>query len=277
MKFAPLKLILNIAATLSLLGCTNTSNNDEWMTNALFGSSSSINEKANVKLSNWSCKPNIVLEGNSSTTNRIPLVESIVLEIREITKINYEIVTPSKKTNSINECGNVHLIFTGHRLRSANNYFRDLYLRYVGIEAWNWDAIRQFADIEERYHENHPCKTLSMSKVLYNETQTQQFSPTGHIAFSAIFISDEVYSETLEHCLREELAHALFLIPDRNIKYGWESIFNLNMTTWQRKNYSKSDIQLIKFVARNAKTLIGMDPTELRSYIKSQESMIIYD
>jgi len=94
----------------------------------------------------------------------------------------------------------------------------------------------------------NPCFTMS----LYNPAQANdRRRQTGQLPADVKVINiavDMGDSRLIQHCLFEEVGHAVFGIPDREISSPRESIFNLNGTHQDIIEYSETDLLAMHYL-----------------------------
>lgn len=141
----------------------------------------------------------------------------------------------------------IHVVLSINDWSDFFKYYEGLFMRKYGAEEfiyWKGRGAFDFPIADE-----HPCFGFGItspekfSQAGYTRSNTPDFFLIGILGASSRSSSDYMA------CLREELSHALFFIPDYSVDSWQDSIFNSNATTPELTEFSDFDRDLVRFLA----------------------------
>jgi hypothetical protein len=171
------------------------------------------------------------------------LLEAVVSEISNIA--GRKIVSYASR-----DLAKIHIIFSKDDWKMFYAYYGDFFKYTYGEEEFNY--WREKGAFDFPIADEHPCFGFGItspdkfSRAGYTRLNTPDFFLIGILESSTQSRSDYMA------CLREELAHALFFIPDYKVNDWQESIFNSNATTPELMEFSNFDKDLIRFLANTS-------------------------
>ena len=168
-------------------------------------------------------------------------VERVLAEINNIAGLTVAATGQNEDTALIH----VILSDVGHT-RFEEHYSEFFKTRFGDAEFDKWDAIGGF---QFPFKPQHPCFGFG----LYDP---EDFAIPGYVATHSPYLGMTSIGNlsvdnwtNLEWCLREELAHLIFFIPDYPVEDADESIFNSNPVHGAREDFSGQDKELLRFLA----------------------------
>ncbi len=221
-----------------------------WMADALFS------ENSRDVVYGWPCSPLTIIINEETSRSVMRKIKKTVTEITRITDVQLLTQTENDWVIESAPCSKIFLGVSPSGLMGFERFYSDIFRKTYGDGAYeHWAEQGAF---EFTYSAQHPCFGFGVY-------ETQDFLTDGYIHRNPpdifmIGVGDALFlgSKLLNHCLREELAHVAFFIPDRPVTQSDESIFNANPMEDAIDEFSLRDRQLMRFIASNSQ-IVGMD------------------
>ena len=206
----------------------------------------------------WSQWPvRLVLRGEPSEADRAA-VEDLVAELNDIVSGNAAIIVDDDLL------ADVFMVFSpqGHEL--FEEFYGSLFIDRFGREEFDkWKSIGGFTF---PFIETNPCFGFGLyhPEDFTVEGFVAQNSPS--LGLISIGRTSDFGATTREACIREELAHLIYYIPDFVADHPDDTIFNANALDGATESYSEFDIQLMDFLFHVP--VQHADPEHLRSLVQ---------
>lgn len=188
-----------------------------------------------IKETKWRNGDKILYISGEKENDMIDLTKSVLKEIEELSNKKIRI-------SDVKNDANLFLIFSLDNHKSMNEFFREFHTEKYGNNIFN-----KIGEQPPNFHykSTNPCFFIGTKSLDGKKSENHN-----EIEFGFISIGNIQGKNTMSilHCLREELAHAVFLIPDFEVKHGKESIFNSNLVKNSTEEYSRLDKALIKAI-----------------------------
>ncbi len=192
------------------------------------------------------------------TPELVKFTDSVFEEIGQITDGTVQI----SFTRNIDDA-DIFLVFSANGNKKFEDEYANLFEYFFGKAAFDYyDGLGAFLF---PFNPQNPCFGFGLYDPdnFEKSNYVRQNSPMiGVISIGNIKNVEEAF---LSQCLREEIAHLVFYIPDFEIKKGSDSIFNSNVVHDERNTYSDFDRSLMYYMAKNPR-ISGMTKNEFDEY-----------
>lgn len=143
----------------------------------------------------------------------------------------------------------IMLVFSENNSQQFEYEYENYFRRIFGEREYRyWEQKNAFSF---PYQPQHPCFGFGLyhpSEFKIPGFAKNNTPSTGWISLANMTVNEEL---TIP-CLREELAHLIFFIPDFEVDDPNESIFNSNPHRDARQDFSDLDIDLMRFIANHS-------------------------
>lgn len=251
-------------------GCTASEENYSWIPDALLGPKTSYKNLYEV-YPHWDCKPFVKFLISSETSDR-KIIQALNDELMNLGKIsssefNLNIIRQSELTGI--RCGGIYIYKSETKGHGFNDIVKKIYVERYSLEEL-YEGLKLSntkIKLDENFSSTNPCRVIfpwSIDKIHNKDLRHR-------IDIAIILISGDLEDYPLKSCIREELAHALFLIPDRLLDYDYESVFNITLNPKRSDEFTLKDKILMKFLIDNP-AISGMSLDEIKKYIHNLQS-----
>jgi hypothetical protein len=214
----------------------------------------------------WECRPVTVVIDDQMTERQKNDVRQILDEMEAITGGTFGLIRWNDAGSD--ECEKVFIAVSPTRHFYFENFYSDVFKEIFGddeFEYWSKKSAFEFPFIEK-----NPCFSFGLYQTDDFRQENFNVKSTPHIGMAAVGHAAILDKKMYMHCLREELAHMLFFIPDRYVEDGRETIFNLNPVDDEIHDFSAKDRFLMRFIYQNPE-IAGMDRDEFRQFLEAFE------
>lgn len=258
----------------SLVACKSSDSDMTWISDALI-SESTIPSFNIVKGDH--CFPKPIITNKNITDADIKIINEVIIEINNIAKYEYTKLTTEKNINPATDCKPtpIFINISEYQHKYSKEHFMSKYRLVLGEDDFEY-AIQQGLSTKDELGSGTvaPCFAHGVySSIEVNKADNgYQFMRSTNPKFWFIQIGyrGTMIDREFKHCLQEEMAHALFSIPDRLQNKNNETIFNIPSKHQSPEKFTNKDRQLMHFIANNPE-IIGMSKLKLYDYIKINE------
>jgi hypothetical protein len=261
---------LILMAGISLAACKSSGSDTTWITEALI--SESTIPSFNVVKGDY-CLPKLVIPNKNIIGADLMMINDAIMEINKIAGLDYAKLTSEINNTSKASCtpSPIFINISEYKHRAYKEYFISKYRLVLGDDDYEYAVQKGLSTSDELGSANEvPCFAHGVySSIEANKTNDGYHflrSTNPKFWFIQIGYRGTMIDREFKHCLREELAHALFSIPDRLQQKDNETIFNIPSKHESPYEFTNKDKQLINFIANNP-DIIGMSESELNEYI----------
>lgn len=236
----------------------NEEGNFQWIASALFEA-----QDRDVVLG-WRCSPVRIIYNHDTSQIIASQTMEVIEQISQSSGIEIQLVSENEWRLMPSDCDKIFIGFSSLELSNFASFYSRVFRSTFGskdYEYWSREGAFDF-----NYSTQNPCFGFGVYST--NDYYTDGYVRNNEPEFAVIAVGNTALlpENLLLQCIREELAHMIFFIPDRNIDDGSESIFNKNFVVSEIDDFSVSDITLMKFLTENSE-VIGLSQTELVKFI----------
>ena len=271
-----MKYMLFFSMLISLSGCKDDAHDLSWIPDSLISESTS---PVYSIIKGSKCLPKLVKLSENTPAAITLMVEDVISEINEIAGIDFVRASQENTSALDSHCSDMvtYLNTSEYKHTGGIQALRNIYINHLGIADLDLAVSYGFPNALENVS-TAPCFMLNIYSAIdfRNAGSPTQYMEGTNPSFQFIQIGYYgVQSDSeLKHCLREEIAHAIFFIPDRYQTDNNETIFNIADDKSSTNNFSRKDKILMRFLATNQE-VIGMNHTSLVNYIEKVNPTVL--